>query len=98
MKLLTQYIQYLQDNPKGYWFKRKLYGWGWAPARTQGWVILLAYVGGVVFFAAKADDGMLLAEANREVMVPILILTTLLIVVCYLKGEKPKWQWGKRVE
>ena len=29
--MLKQYIAYLKDNPQGYWFKAKLYGWGWVP-------------------------------------------------------------------
>jgi hypothetical protein len=33
MKLFKEYTDYLKDNPQGYWFKRKLYGWGWTPAR-----------------------------------------------------------------
>ena len=27
MALFKKYLDYVNDNPKGYWFKRKLYGW-----------------------------------------------------------------------
>lgn len=98
MNLVEKYLEYLKDNPNGYWFKRKLYGWGWTPARTEGWLVLLAYVAGVVFFAMRAEQSLLLNDVSREALAPILILTILLIVICYKKGEKPKWQWGKRVD
>ncbi len=42
--MIKEYIAYLKDNPQGYWFKRKLYGWGWTPAKWQGWVVVLAFV------------------------------------------------------
>ena len=41
--MLKEYRAYLKDNPKGYWFKRKLYGWGWTPAKWQGWCLTLLY-------------------------------------------------------
>jgi len=39
--MIKEYIAYLKDNPQGYWFKAKLYGWGWDPAIWQGWLVLL---------------------------------------------------------
>lgn len=48
MNIFQQYFRYLKDNPEGYWFKRKLYGWGWTPATWQGWVTLVAFL--AVFF------------------------------------------------
>jgi hypothetical protein len=98
MNIIQEYIEYLKDNPKGYWFKRKLYGWGWAPARTEGWLVILVYIVGVIFFALKAEESMSLVDASRTVIAPIFILTFILIVICYEKGEKPRWQWGKRVD
>ncbi|MCK9378781.1 MAG: hypothetical protein M0P97_01390 [Candidatus Moranbacteria bacterium] len=29
---------------------------------------------------------------------PIIVLTILLIIIAYKKGEKPRWQWGKPKE
>jgi len=43
------YIGYMKDNPKKYWFKRKLYGWGWVPVRWQGWFVVLL---GISIFVA----------------------------------------------
>ena len=94
MNIFKKYSQYLRDNPEGYWFKRKLYGWGWTPARWQGWVVLVVYIIGVTAFAFTIDEN----SPSREVMftgiLPIILLTIALIRICYKKGEKPRWQWG----
>ena len=42
--MIQEYIRYLRDNPEGYWFKARLYGWGWAPAKKEGWILLLVYL------------------------------------------------------
>jgi hypothetical protein len=85
---------YLKDNPKGYWFKRKLYGWGWVPVRWQGWAVVGAWLGAVLLLSRTLDE----ASPPREVMftfvLPVAFLTLLLIRICYRKGEKPRWQWG----
>jgi len=41
---LANYLEYLKDNPNKYWFRRKLYGWGWTPATWQGWLTLLIFI------------------------------------------------------
>ncbi len=98
MKIIRDYAQYLKDNPKGYWFKRKLYGWGWTPARYQGWLVVFGYLIGVVYFASKLNEEMSLSEIKKDFFAPIILLTLILIFISYWKGEKPKWQWGKHVE
>jgi len=37
--MLKKYIAYLKDNPKRYWFKAKMYGWGWTPVKWQDWLV-----------------------------------------------------------
>jgi hypothetical protein len=92
--MIKEYIKYLKDNPQGYWFKAKPYGWGWIPVRWQGWVVLLAYIMAILFFALAIDE----RSTDREVMfifvLPAILLTITLIRVCYRTGEKPRWQWG----
>lgn len=88
MSIFKRYIEYLNDNSEGYWFKRKIYGWGWTPAKWQGWVVLLVWLVFFYFAVEKMDHEWL---KNTAV---IIIATGLLIYVCYKKGEKPKWQWG----
>ncbi|MBC8750556.1 MULTISPECIES: hypothetical protein [Paraburkholderia] len=75
-----------------YWFPAKRYGWGWGlPARWQGWATLLAYVVllGAVGFAFR--------PASHPLMFAMLValLTVALVAVCWLKGEPPRWRWGK---
>ena len=47
MNLFNEYKEYFKNNPNGYWFKRKLYGWGWTPVKWQGWLVIFIWV---VFF------------------------------------------------
>lgn len=90
-----EYVEYLKDNPEGYWFKRKIYGWGWTPAKWQGFVVIIAFV------AFLAWNGIELGGAPEpssdqvaSFLVKAAISVVLLIVICYAKGEKPRWQWG----
>lgn len=73
-----------------FWFKAKNYGWGWYPSSWQGWGILC------VFFVLVG------ANFNRidSAFIPrTFVLTLLLILICYKKGEKPEWRWkGKKIK
>lgn len=93
--MFKEHIAYLNDNPKGYWFKRKLYGWGWTPARWQGWVILGIFLAYFLLCVAllPSEEEMTKGELSGFLF-RTAIAVLLLIVVCYKKGEKPKWQWG----
>jgi hypothetical protein len=97
--MLKEYIAYLKDNPKGYWFKRKLYGWGWVPVKWQGWCVIFLYillVLGLVLTREEAIPGNPDSGSNfLTFALPIIVLTILLLIVGYKKGEKPRWQWGK---
>jgi len=73
-----------------YWFKRKRYGYGWMPASKEGWaVILLAGVLAIVFATRLESDPV----PNG---IYIFLTAVVLIVINYAKGEKPRWQWGKK--
>lgn len=93
--MFKNYIKYLKDNPKGYWFKRKLYGWGWTPATWQGWLVILAYLVLIIAFARTA--GKTVGKGSFSgFWLSLVILTAALIFIAYLKGEKPHWQWGSK--
>jgi len=92
--MINEYIAYLKNNPKGYWFRRKLFGWGWIPATWQGWALTLGYVALILGLAFTIDDQSPSQEVTFTFLLPIFILTGAFIGVCYKKGEKPKWQWG----
>lgn len=93
--MIKKYIEYLKDNPEGYWFKRKLYGWGWVPATWQGWLTIFLYIVLVLALALTIDETSPVREAMFTFILPVLLLTITLIRICYKKGERPKWQWGK---
>ena len=94
MDLLKKYKAYLADNPEGYWFKRRLYGWGWTPATWQGWTVVFVYVALVLTFAFTLDESSPQREVVFTFFLPLALLTFALIRVMYRTGEKPKWQWG----
>lgn len=92
--MYKKYVDYLRDNTERYWFKRKVWGWGWVPATWQGWVVLGLWLTAVMFFALTLDENSPPREVMFTFVLPILLLTTTLIGICYKKGEKPRWQWG----
>jgi hypothetical protein len=94
MNIFKEHVEYLKDNPEGYWFKRKLYGWGWTPAKWQGWAFLFGYVAIVLTLAFRVNEQTTGEALIEELFIPVVVLTILLIILSYLKGEKPRWQWG----
>lgn len=92
---MNKYIEYLRDNPKGYWFKRKLFGWGWTPVKWQGWLVVLAYIVSLVLIAFRIDSNShSVSDTLVTFFLPFIITTGILILICYKTGEKPKWMWG----
>lgn len=95
MKFIREYMAYLRDNPEGYWFKAKLYGWGWVPARWQGWATIFVFAAAIGFNAAHIDAASHSASDTLIGVVPETIaLVLVLIGICVVKGEKPRWHWG----
>jgi hypothetical protein len=94
MGFIQDQIDYLNDNPKGYWFKRKLYGWGWTPAKWQGWLVIAAFIAFIIwdFMRLKASFPLEI-DALTPWSMHTLIAVIILIVICYSKGESLKWQW-----
>ena len=96
--MFKKYIDYVRTNPNHYWFKRKIWGWGWTPVMWQGWVTTFLYVALIlllVFNREEAIPGNPDSGSNFLVLgLPIILLTTIFIFIVYKKGEKPKWQWG----
>ncbi|MEM5446224.1 hypothetical protein [Paraburkholderia guartelaensis] len=75
-----------------YWFRAKRYGWGWGlPLTWQGWVVLVAYVLSIALSAILFEP-----HGQPYAFAAFVILATLaLSAVCWLKGEPPRWRWGK---
>ncbi len=81
-------------TPRPLWFPAKTYGLGWGPPRCwQGWVVLASYLlllsGGAYVILTKPER----APVFYAYMAG---LTSLLISICWLKGEPLAWRWGKK--
>ena len=98
MLMFKKYIDYIKDNPEHYWFKRKIWGWGWVPATWQGLLTTLVYVGLILLTVLNREEsipGNPDSGSNFLVLgLPIILLTVTFIFIVYKKGERPKWQWG----
>jgi len=81
------------SEPKQFWFPAKRYGWGWGlPITWQGWAVLvvlvLLLVAGVFWFPP--------AREKVSFMVYTVLLCAVFAVICYAKGEPPRWRWGDK--
>jgi hypothetical protein len=83
--MLKKYLDYIKDNPQGYWFKRKLFGWGWMPVTWQGWLVIVGLLI-VIFLSAKY---LLEAGKTAEYFLAVGTAVAVVIVLGYWKGEKP---------
>jgi hypothetical protein len=92
------YRKSLHSAPQRLWFKRKLYGWGWVPAAWQGWLAIGVYLLAVFLCSFNVTSSSSIAEVVVTFILPVALLTIGLIQVCYAKGEKPRWQWGKELK
>lgn len=83
----------MSSNEKQYWFPAKRYGWGWGvPTTWQGWVVLILYVGLVL----AGDVTILPTYGVLSFVAYASVLTIVLIAICWIKGERPKWRWGEK--
>jgi len=76
-----------------YWFPAKEYGWGWGVPKTwQGWVVLIAYIAALLFGGLLLDGG----NNRLQYLGFAAIATVILVAICWLKGEPPRWRWGRK--
>ena len=79
------------SNRQAYWFPAKRYGWGWGlPLTWQGWTVLATFIGllamGFLTFPPKSE--------LLYLLIYVVLLTVLLVAICWAKGEPPRWRWG----
>ena len=111
MSLFSHFRKIPKDDPKNpfrsplakdtapkLWFRRKLYGWGWTPCSVEGWLVTLAYVGLVTFYALSIDPDATATDITFLLVLPCILLTVLLLWITYKTGEIPRWQWGPERE
>ncbi len=80
------------------WFRAKKYGWGWTPARIEGWLVLAAFLAGValnvVVLIDRTQHGVPMFRALVAFYLCLAVLVAILIVVCCRTGEPLRWRWG----
>jgi hypothetical protein len=77
-------------RPK-YWFPAKRYGWGWGlPTCWEGWLVFGVYVAlfvlGIIILRGEARPA--------KYLIFVSVLTLGLLLICWKKGEPPRWRWG----
>jgi len=80
-----------KNKTSDYWFPAKRYGWGWGvPCSWQGWIVFIVYVlsAGVVTFLFPPEVHPLFFSFS------VIVLSALLVLICWWKGEPPRWRWG----
>ena len=76
---------------KRYWFPAKQLGWGWGiPTAWQGWVVLGLFIAGMSALPRLVPED--------RYLIGVAVLIALLILVCVVKGEPPRWRWGNEDE
>ncbi len=94
--IIRQYIEYIKDNPKHYWFRARWYGWGWVPATIEGWTVIGVYVVLALLLGLTVDENSTVREVMFTFFLPLTFLTVTLIRICYKTGERPYWNWGPK--
>jgi hypothetical protein len=83
--------------PKKLWFKAKRYGWGWYPSSWEGWLVLFVYCV-FLFLNFRRIDAFSHSASDtlRPYFIQLLFATAVLVAIAYVKGEPPRWRWGKK--
>ena len=79
-----------------FWFVAKRYGWGWRPKTWQGWLTMIVWLLANIRYGLVCNS---LETSGSDVLLkfaPFFVITTIIFLsICYKKGEKPSWHWGK---
>ena len=97
MCTVTGMVADTPQSERDIWFPAKRYGWGWGlPCRREGWIFLAVWM--AVLMAGTAG---LLALLAWPISIGawfvifygwMTLWTTVLIAVCWAKGERPRWR------
>jgi hypothetical protein len=78
--------------PRRYWFPAKRYGWGWGPPIAwQGWAILIVWL-----LALLLGMRYVVPHELPLKLAFLLGMSLVLVLICWLTGEPPRWRWGDR--
>ena len=77
------------------WFRAKRYGWGWYPITWQGWVCILGFLLLLYGNWYRLKDAVMADQKFVvEFVIESFLLSVILILICFIKGESPAWHWG----
>lgn len=71
-------------KPGGYWFRKKVIGWGWGlPLRWQGWAVMAVFVAGLAISVARVPPHL------HPVLFPLSVgaLIAAFTAVAWMTGE-----------
>ncbi len=91
--MIKKYIAYFKNNPEGYWFKAKIFGWGWTPVTWQGWLITIIFVL-MIYIISVINKAFPSFNNDWPFVLAVIVLAGAFIFIAYKKGEKPSWRWG----
>lgn len=81
----------MSERPR-YWFRARIYGWGWGlPCRWEGWAVYAGYL--ALLFA-----GIFMIRPREHpagFVLYVSALSLILVGICWRTGEPPRWRWGK---
>jgi formate hydrogenlyase subunit 3/multisubunit Na+/H+ antiporter MnhD subunit len=78
-------------EPRRFWFPSKSYGWGWGfPDTWQGRAVLVVFAVVLIVGAIVIDPRY---RPGRFIAYTI-VLNIGLVIVCWAKGEPPRWRSG----
>ncbi len=78
------------------WFKAKMYGWGWQPTSWEGFVVVGLYVAALIqLFISINKMSHSGSDALINFALPFIVITIFFLIICYAKGERSRWRWGK---
>lgn len=84
----------MQTNGRKIWFPAKKYGWGWGfPCCWQGWVVFAVWL---ILLICGAGIFLIVPQGIGWFVLYNIVLNAALFIVVLLKGEKPRWRWGRR--
>lgn len=73
------------------WFKRTRYGWGWTPTNWKGYAVMVVYL--LLTCAYPFSQGRFdWQEYEPEYLAYVGVLSVVVLIICYKKGEKLKWR------
>jgi len=83
---------------KKQWFRAKKYGWGWGfPITWQGWIVFFAYFAFIIWDFIGIDKySHSISDTIRPFIIQVFLASLVLVFICYMTGEKPKWRWGNK--